>query len=70
MIGAILGASGAALWLVAALAGAITLFLGATLSVALFHPDPKHRADAFKILKTLLDFFRRGGDRRGPRGRR
>ncbi len=43
---------------IAAIAGVLVTYVGVTLAVTLFHPDPSVRRHASRILRQLLAFLR------------
>jgi hypothetical protein len=47
----------AAVWIVGAVVGAFTVFVGLTLAVALFHPDAERGTRAREVLHDLLVIF-------------
>ncbi|MBU2661983.1 hypothetical protein KOI35_00535 [Actinoplanes bogorensis] len=43
---------------IACVVGVLTLYVGATLAVTLFHPNPQRRKHAAQVLRQLLAFLR------------
>jgi hypothetical protein len=51
-------AVGGAAVMIACLLGAFVLYVGLTLAVTLFHPNPERRRHAAGVLRQLLRFLR------------